>query len=72
MKMELEKCRAKTVEHGVLSRMEAVVTLPVLVDGKDSGACLYVCATSLSALMFEGKDWDALLKQVAARLAVKP
>lgn len=63
--LELEDSHANQVEHDIRPNMPCVVTLPVIIDGMDSGVVVYVTAS-----MFKPVD-ESLVSKVAEEIAVR-
>lgn len=46
MNIILNKSHLTDIEHDIRPPLSCAVTLPVIIDGQDSGICVYVAATA--------------------------
>lgn len=66
---ELNKSHIDDVEHDVRMSFDKVVTLPIMIDGKDSGVCIYVGITDIGKWAI-GPVRDERILDIASRISL--
>ena len=66
MKLEIDKSEAARVEYDISPPMARAVTLPITLDGKDTGVSIYVAASPFS-LQLNAK----VFREVVTRLQLQ-
>ncbi len=66
---ELNKSHIDDVEHNIHAAFDKVITLPVLVDGKDSGVAVYIGLTNIGRFAI-GPVSDQRIRDIASRISL--